>query len=78
MLKQRIITALILAPLALYAILFLPIFWFLFSGELFTGLLVLISDFLEVFLASKFRRCALPITAFRVVSPSILAIWLPE
>ena len=28
MLKQRIITALILAPLALYAILFLPIFWF--------------------------------------------------
>ena len=28
MLKQRLITALILAPLALYAILFLPIFWF--------------------------------------------------
>lgn len=28
MLKQRIITALILAPLALFAILFLPVFWF--------------------------------------------------
>jgi len=28
MLKQRIITALILAPLALFSILFLPIFWF--------------------------------------------------
>ncbi len=28
MLKQRIITALVLAPLALFAILFLPVFWF--------------------------------------------------
>ena len=35
-------------------------------------------DFFDIALASRFNLCALPMTAFLVVSPRMEAIWLAE
>ena len=53
---------------------FLPSFSFLISGTLLFSLFDLGDDFFDGARASKFSRCALPITAFLVVLPSKSAI----